>query len=121
MMEILLEEGVSTTVLYKGKTALQVLFESLASYRNMRKRDQYHMFKIIKTFLRNGYDPNTRIAFQPHHYPTTYKCSPLHVALVDLIHLLLKYRADINNIGMNGHSPLDIAISRDDALASSLI
>ena len=79
------------------------------------------MFKIIKTFLRNDYDPNTRIAFQPHCYPTTYKCSPLHVAPIDLIHLLLKYRADINNLDMNGHTPLDIAIGRDDALASSLI
>lgn len=79
------------------------------------------MFKIIKTFLRSGYDPNSKIAFQPHSYPTTYKCSPLHVAPIDLINLLLKYRADVNELDMNGHTPLDIAIGRDDALVSSLI
>ena len=121
MTEILLEEGANTAAVYKGKTAFEELCESLASYKNMKTRDQYHMLKIIKTFLRNGYDPNTTIALQPHRYQTTYKCSPLHVAPIDLIRLLSKYRADINNLDMNGRTPLDIAIGRDDALASSLI
>lgn len=121
MTEILLEEGANTGAVFEGKTAFEELFEPLASYTNMKKRDQYHMFKIIKTFLRSGYDPNSKIAFQPHSYTTTYKCSPLHVAPIDLIDLLLKYRADVNELDMNGHTPLDIAIGRDDALVSSLI
>ena len=121
MTEVLLEEGANTAAIFKGKTAFEELYEPLASYRDTKKRDQYHIFKIIKTFLRNGYDPNSKITFQPHRYPTTYKCSPLHVAPIDLIHLLLRYRADVNGLDINGYTPLDIAIGKDDALVSSLI
>ena len=120
MTEILLEKGADMAAVFKGKTAFEELFDSLASWRDMKTRDQYHMFLIIKTFLRNGYDPDSKIAFQPHGFPTTYTCSPLHIAPTDLIHLLLKYRADVNVLDMDGHTPLDIALGQQDTLASSL-
>ena len=120
MTEILLEKGADMAAVFEGKTAFEELFDSLASWRDMKTRDQYHMFLIIKTFLRNGYDPDSKIAFQPHGFPTAYTCSPLHIAPIDLIHLLLKFRADVNVLDMDGHTPLDIALGQHDALASSL-
>ncbi|KAM0797668.1 hypothetical protein BDR22DRAFT_862434 [Usnea florida] len=120
MTEILLENGADMAAVFKGKTAFEELFDSLASWRGMKTRDQYHMFLIIRTFLRNGYDPDSKIAFRPHGFPTTYTCSPLHIAPIDLVQLLLKYRANVNVLDTDGHSPLDIALGQNDALASSL-
>ena len=120
MTEIFLEEGADMAAVFKGKTAFEELFDSLAPRRDMKTRDQYHMFLIIKTFLRNGYDPDAKVAFQPHGFPTPYTCSPLHIAPIDLIHLLLKHRADVNVLDTDGHTPLDITLGEHDTLASSL-
>ena len=120
MTEFLLENGADMAAVFKGKTAFEELLDSLASWRDMKARDQYHMFLIIKAFLRNGYDPNSIITFQPHGFPTSYTCSPLHIAPIDLVHVLLKYQADVNVLDMDGHTPLDIALGQHDTLASSL-
>lgn len=101
MPEFLLDNGAKMAAIFEGKTALEEVFDSLGSSSNMKKRDQFHMLKVIYAFSR------------VHGFQMAYSCTPLHIAPMDLvIHLLLKYKGDINVRDMDGRTPLNIAIGR---------
>jgi hypothetical protein len=130
MVEDLLERGVDRNSAFGGMTPFQLLFsdcfEGFGDGRGSVITE--NMLKVAKVFLDAGQDSNTPIRvtvrwWQRRHVyeeDTAVTCTPLHVASsMEMVKLLLSYKASINALDSNNNTPLDIYLGEEDKLEAT--
>ena len=112
MTEFLLENDADTTAKFQGRTAFAELFDIFGVHGEAGEAGdrRFHVYNIIKVFLSNGFNPDSEITIVSNDAVQLYSCKSLHIAPMDIIMLLLRYRANINATDVHGQTPLDIAV-----------
>ena len=112
MTEFLLDNDANAAATFQGRTAFAELFDifGVRGEAGEAGERRFHVYNIIKVFLKNGFNPDSEISVGSNKVEQIYSCKPLHIAPMDIIMLLLRYRANINATDLHGQTPLDIAV-----------
>lgn len=115
MTELLLEKGADIHCKFAGKTPFERLFTIWPLHSEERFLAIYEesMSKVVQVFLEHGQDANIyirRTAPKGRSIERDGVWRPLHMAQSEVSKALLKHGAQVNALGSDGLTPLDLLI-----------
>lgn len=109
MSQLLVDNGVRTSVPFRERTPFQWLFVGVGEDPLNISSESIPSLKMAEFLLQHGQDPNCDL-FEDRKRKVIWK--PLHFSGIDLAQLLLRNDAEVNSKNSKGTTPLDCAIFR---------